>query len=575
MVMVGKLSENAQKVAERRYFQKNEDWEGLSNRVGKAAAAIEKDGSKWSSVFAEEIYNMYFIPAGRILRNAGSLKQCLLNCACLPIGDNIEAIGDTIRNALIAWSYGMGLGTDFSPLREKGRELVTKGGESSGVMSFIRAIDFVGSTIQTGGQRRSGLLAMLRVSHPEIFDFIKSKEKDKDLPYTELAVSINKDFICAVENEDEWNLTFAGQTVKTVKAADIWSSMLDIMISSGEPGLMNHSNLMKNNSYYFAPISCTNLCGEVPLSEYGVCCLGSLVLPNFVVNKNINWKKLEHSIHNAVRFLDNIIDINYYPIPQMEVAAKDGRRIGLGVMGLHDFLMMKEIRYGSERSISEIEKLYKFIRDTAYEVSMQLAIEKGAFPKYSRQEYNNASFVRKLPAKLRMNIKDNAIRNVCCLSGQPTGTTSLIADVSSGIEPVFSLAYQRKDRIGERYYVHPKLLQWINSNEEESPDWLVDTSDLKPEDHLEVQSIVTKYVDNSVSKTINCPKDITEDELSRLLLEYINDLKGVTVYRDGSKEGQVLNKIDIDEVRKSVERSKITSEMSEEDTKCSTGACEV
>jgi ribonucleoside-diphosphate reductase alpha chain len=572
---LAKLSENATKVAESRYFSENEDWQKLAIRQGNAIASVEKDKEKWSKIFSEMIYNMEFIPAGRILRNAGKIRPSMLNCGCIGIGDSIEAIGDTIRDALISWSYGMGIGIDFSPLREKDRPLLTKEGKSSGMLSFLDAINYVAKTIETGGQRRSGLLGMLRVSHPEIFEFIRAKRIDGSLSYTNLSVAIDDSFLKAVENDANWNLTFAGQTVKVVKARDVWDEIVENMIFSGDPGLINYTNLVKNNSFYFQAISACNLCSEIPLPISGTCDLGALVLPSFISNKNMNWKKLETAVYNSVRFLDNVLDINHYALPAMETVAKEGRRIGLGCMGLHDYLMAKQIRYGSERSLFEIERLYKFIRDAAYEASISLAVEKGAFPKFSKNEFTSASYVKKLPAKIRLDIKEHGIRNVCSISGQPTGTTSLLADVSSGVEPVFSLAYKRVDRVSERYYVHPRLLEWINSGEKEKPEWLVDTSDLKPEDHLEVQVAINKYLDNSISKTINCPSTITKEDLSKLLLEYSSDLRGVTIYRDGSKEGQVLNKIDLDEVKKYIKKDKIATNMTETDTKCSTGACEV
>ncbi|NIW13537.1 MAG: ribonucleoside-diphosphate reductase, adenosylcobalamin-dependent, partial [Candidatus Thorarchaeota archaeon] len=329
--------------------------------------------------------------------------------------------------------------------------------------SFLTAIDGVARTIETGGQRRSGCLAMCRVGHPEIERFIGSKLKDKELSYFNLSVALNKDFLQKVEEDEEWELSFAGQVVKTVKARDLWYFILESTIKSGDPGLINYDNLVKNNSYYFQSISTTNLCGELPLPAFGMCCLGSLVLPAFLSGRNTNWKKLESTIRNSVRFLDNVLDINYYPISETERVTKDSRRIGLGVMGLHDYLMVKEAKYGSEKSIYEIDRLFKFIRDTAYIASIDLAQEKGAFPKYSKTQYNMASFIRKLPPKLRMYLKEKAIRNCTILSAPPTGTTSLIAEVSSGIEPVFSLACLRKDRVSDRMYVHPMADKWVAS----------------------------------------------------------------------------------------------------------------
>jgi ribonucleoside-diphosphate reductase alpha chain len=564
------LSKNALEVAERRYFQKGESWEDCCVRVGNAVAAHENGA--WNEIFAETIYNLDFIPGGRILRNSGKMRQSVLNCAVLPIGDSIEEIGETIKNALILWSYGAGIGIDFSPLREEGRPLKSKGGFSSGMVSFLEAIDSVAHTIETGGQRRSGCLGMCRVDHPEVQKFIKAKLEDKKLSYFNLSVAVTKEFLQKVEDDEDWNLTFAGQTINTVKARDLWNQILAGMISSGEPGLINYDNLVKNNSHYFQSISTTNLCGELPLPAFGMCCLGSIVLPNHFSGSQTNWKKLEHTIRNAVRFLDNVLDSNYYPIGETERVTLESRRIGLGVMGLHDYLMTKQIPYGSDKSVQEIERLFKFIRDTAYIASIDLAQEKGAFPKYNKTLYNQSSFVKKLPAKLRMYLKENAIRNCTLLSAPPTGTTSLIPEVSSGIEPVFSLAYKRKDRVSDRVYIHPHMREWLQTERKRKPDWLVDVSTLKPEDHLEVQFAVQKFVDSAASKTINCPKGTTVEQLSKLLLEYVYDLKGVTVYVDGAKEGQVLNVMTDDEARKYLEKENMSNEAVVD---CARGKCDV
>ena len=563
------LSKNALEVAERRYLQEGETWEQACIRVGEAVAINEAD-RQWKDVFAELVHEMAFVPGGRILRNAGKLRQSVLNCAVLPIGDSIEEIGDSIRNALILWSYGAGIGIDFSPLREEGRPLKSKGGFSSGMVSFLEAIDGVAHTIETGGQRRSGCLGMCRVGHPEIEKFIDAKLEDGKLSYFNLSTAINEEFLLAVEEGRDWDLVFAGRVVKTVKAKDLWHKILNSMIVSGEPGLINYDNLIKNNSYYFQSISTTNLCGELPLPAYGMCCLGSLVLPNMLSGRYTNWKKLEVSIRHAVRFLDNVLDVNFYPIPETDRVTKESRRIGLGVMGLHDYLMAKEVRYGSEKSIYEIDRLFKFIRDTAYIASIDLAQEKGAFPKYSRTMYNKASFIRKLPAKIRMYLKENAIRNCTMLSAPPTGTTSLLPEVSSGIEPVFSLAYNRSDRVSDRVYIHPKMREWLQAKKKR-PEWLVDVSDLAPEDHLDVQIAVQKYIDSAASKTINCPKGTTANKLSKLLLEYIHDLKGVTVYVDGTKEGQVLNPMTVAQARKHLDAEQMVNE---EGVTCARGLCE-
>jgi ribonucleoside-diphosphate reductase alpha chain len=283
------MSSNALEVATKRYLQEGETWEAACIRVGDAVAMSEADRA-WADVFAEMVHDMSFIPGGRILRNAGKLRQSVLNCAVLPIGDSIEEIGDTIRNALVLWSYGAGIGIDFSPLREEGRLLKTKGGVSSGMVSFLEAIDGVAHTIETGGQRRSGCLAMCRVGHPDIEKFIDAKLEDGKLSYFNMSVAINEAFLAAVEEDSPWELVFAGQVIRTVSAKQLWHKILSSMIVSGEPGLINYDNLTKNNSHYFQNISTTNLCGELPLPAYGMCCLGSLVLTNMLSGRRTNWQ---------------------------------------------------------------------------------------------------------------------------------------------------------------------------------------------------------------------------------------------------------------------------------------------
>ena len=316
-------------------------------------------------------------------------------------------------------------------------------------------------------------------------------------------------------------------------------------------------------------------CGEAILAPYDVCDLGSLVLPNFITGTiNTNWKKLEEVIKLSVRFLDDVIDVNKYVLKEIDIKAHNSRRIGLGVMGLAEYLFAKRLRYGSDKAIVEIDRLMKFIRDTVYEALIELSDEKGAFPKFDPVAYGKSSFVRKLPASLRMKVKEHGVRCVTGLAIAPTGTISLLADVTSGIEPLFRKAYMRHDRVGDRMYVHSIYKEFIN-NGKEIEDWYVDTDDLKPEDHFEVQSIVQRYVDGAVSKTINLPAGTTAEELSKFALEYIRDLKGVTVYVDGSREGQILNKVDEEQVRQYLNDSKELVSAGEESVKCASGSCEL
>lgn len=309
-------------------------------------------------------------------------------------------------------------------------------------------------------------------------------------------------------------------------------------------GIAEWNHAFQNNSFYYDPVISVNPCGEACLEPYGSCDLGSLVLPNFITGSvNTNWKKLETTIRLAVRFLDNVIDTNKYSLKEIDIKAHNSRRIGLGIMGLAEYLFAKELRYGSKDAILEIEKLMRFIRDITYETLVSLSVEKGSFPKFDPVLYGSASFIRKLPASLRMDIKAKGVRCVTGLSIAPNGTISLLPEVSSGLEPLMFKAYKRKDRVSERIYIHPMYKEFL-TNGKPIPSWFVDMSDLAPKDHFETQSIVQKFVDGGVSKTINLPAGTTPGQLNDLLLEYLRDLKGVTIYIDGTREGQVYNKID-------------------------------
>lgn len=569
------LTENAQKVAESRYFMEGETWEDCTMRVCNVAGSCEQNNrSKIIDTFADVVYNMDFMPAGRILRNSGRPRGSLLNCYHLPIGDSIEEIGQTIKDSLILWSEGGGVGINFSPLRPKGDNILGKGGQSSGLVSFIQSIDAVAQTVESGGSRRAAAIAHVDISHPEVIDFIDAKLIDGKISSFNISVAINEEFLMAVEADDSWTFKFKQKDYVTVKARDIWNKVVDNMVQCAEPGLINWSKFQKNNSYYFNPVTGTNPCGETTLSPYEACDLGSLVLPNFITGSvNTNWKKLNQVIKIAVRFLDNIIDVNKYALKEIDINVHKSRRIGLGVIGLAEYLFAKKLRYGSEKAVAETERLMKFIRDSAYEASIELAIEKGAFPMFDAIPYCKSSFIRKLPVQHRLDIKKYGIRNCTTMALAPTGTISLLTNYSSAIEPLFAKAMKRIDRVGERLYIHPMYQDMIDKNEE-IPDWYVDSFDLEPKDHFEMQAACQRFCDGSVSKTINLPAETKSEDLSALLLEYIKDLKGCTVYRDGCRSGQILNRISDEEVREYIKEQKATeSNFEESDVSCASGTC--
>ena len=571
------LNIKAEKIFKSRYaFKEDEDWQGLAERVGRGGASIENGNrSKYEEVFSHMIHEMLFLPGGRILRNIGRPRGTLFNCYVEPLEDSIEEIGQFQMNCGILWSEGGGVGCNASFLRPEDAPIVQKGGESSGPLSFLKWANAGANCIKTGGARRAACLALMLVSHPDIFKFINTKLVEGELNCFNISVGVMEDFLDAVEADDSWNLKWHHRTFNTVKAREIWELILNNMVKCAEPGLINWDNLRNNNSYYFDPIVSTNPCGEVPLGAHGVCCLGSLVLPRFIANKNTNWKLMQETVYNAVRFLDNVIQVNQYPItiPEIQRKAFDGRRIGLGFMGLAEYLFAKKVKYGSPEAIDEIEKLTKNIRNYAYEASIKLAEEKGAFPKFDTKMYSKAHFIRGLPASIRMDIKKHGIRNVTLLAVAPTGTISLLPEVTSSAEPLPFKAFVRHDEIGDRVYVHDMYQKIIQDNQA-TPDWFVDSTDLKPEDHFETQVIIQKYIDGAISKTINAPKGFKPEQLSHLLLEYIRDLKGVTLYVDESREGQILVPIKSKkEVKKFIEEGKVHTEA--EEVQCGSGTCEL
>jgi ribonucleoside-diphosphate reductase alpha chain len=570
------LSDRAYGVANKRYFVNGEDWEACSKRVATTISGIEKYDVKErvKNDFFEMINDMNFIPGGRVLRNSGMRSGSLFNCYHLPIDDSIEEIGKCMKDSLTLWSEGGGVGINFTSLRPKGDQILGKGGYSSGLVSFIEAHDAVAKVVEGGGGRRAAGIAHVHVDHPEVLDFIDAKLVHGKLQHFNISVAINGAFIDAVEADRNWEFRFQQRSYGKMSARKIWNKIIENMVTSAEPGLINWDKFTKNNSYYFSPVVGTNPCGETTLEGYGVCVLGSLVLPNFIATENTNWKKLETTIKTAVRFLDNVIDANKYILKENDQVAHNTRRIGLGIMGLADYLFAKKLRYGSEKAISETERLMKFIRDATYQSSIELAVEKGSFPKFEPLAFCKASFIRKLPVAMKLDIKKYGIRNCTTMAIAPTGTISLVPEVTASGEPLFFKAYKTNDRLDERIYIHPFYAKILESGED-TPEWFVDSKDLNPSDHFEMQVALQKYVDGSVSKTINLPKESTSEELSKLLIEYIYDLKGVTVYKDGSREGQPIVGLTEKEAKSILKNEIVDFKMDLSDVECASGKCEL
>ena len=876
-----KLGTNSEIIFKNRYaINEDETWQQLAERVGQGGAQVEQDFIHWKDVFASDIYNMLFLPGGRILRNVGRPRGSLFNCYVEPLDDSMRQIGQFQKNCGILWSEGGGVGCNASFLRPENAPIIQKGGESSGPISFLKWANAGANCIKTGGSRRAAAIAMMNVDHPDIIKFINAKLVEGELNCFNISAAVTEEFLQAVEADDTWDLKWKTKVWCTVKARDIWDLILKNMVKCGEPGLINWDNLRSNNSYYFDEILSTNpcfsndskmltkqghfeiqdlvgkevdiwdgsnwitidnfrvtgenqemlkitlydgselrvtpyhkfyiegnsnlkeakelkegdklafsnaplvhgnmeekgtyikgfllgdgsikredepllrlyepkyccegkliesanevevenintnaieelefnyeegnnrknltgltvrkrelykwcneyknklpkeifqwnlkskceflagffdadgsimdnkkaygyqvwanskkllldiqlllktigvqsklslgkktcrkdfndgygeyncnesyrltisqrysielsklvkftrlkgfsdrvvkrkvkdkfnvvvsieengidekvycctvpnthkislslgiltgQCGEVPLGAHGVCCLGSLVLPNFITGtKNTNWQLMEKTVHNAIRFLDNIIQVNRYVIEDVKRKAFDGRRIGLGIMGLAEYLFAKGVRYGSKEATRVINILMENIRNYAYEASCRLAEEKEPFPKFDAKEYSKAHFFKTLPASLRMLIKKYGIRNVTLMAIAPAGTISLLPEVTSSAEPLFCKAYLRDDQISKRAYIHP-IYERIIENNDDIPDWYVDSFDLKPEDHFETQVAIQRYTDGAVSKCISLDSMIST-EMGILKLKDISSNREVDKFQD-------------------------------------------
>jgi ribonucleoside-diphosphate reductase alpha chain len=399
--------------------------------------------------------------------------------------------------------------------------------------------------IQQGGSRRGALMVMLDDDHPDIEEFVTVKRDLSKLNGANLSVCVSDRFMAAVEADAPWPLRWQGETHKTLPARELWALICESAHASGEPGLVFMERYQKlSNTAYCETIISVNPCGEQGLPAYGVCNLGAMNLAAYAsgpIGAGVfDFPALEADTAVAVRFLDSVVDATGYFFPENEAAQKRVRRTGLGTMGLADALLRMGLRYGSTKAEPFVERVYKTIRDSAYAASAELAGEKGAFPAYDADHYLERPFVRALPEAVKKRIRRHGIRNAVLLTQAPTGTTSLVAGVSSGIEPVYDFAMVRRDRTGESVMYHPLLEEWRKANPPLTPlpDSFVSANDLTPDEHVTVQALIQRYTDSSISKTVNAPNAHTVAQVQELYLKaYRYGCKGVTYFRDGCREG--------------------------------------
>jgi ribonucleoside-diphosphate reductase alpha chain len=528
-------------------------------RVALAAARAEAPEHQRAAAlnFAAALAGHKFLPAGRILAGAGAERNVtLFNCFVMgAIPDSMDGIFSALREAALTLQQGGGIGYDFSTLRPKGALVKGVGADASGPVSFMEVWDAMCRTIMSAGSRRGAMMATLSCDHPDIEDFIDAKRTPGRLTNFNLSVLVSDAFMDAVAADAMWALKFGGKVHREVHARDLWDRITRATYDYAEPGVIFIDRINEqNNLAYCETIHATNPCGEQPLPPYGACLLGSINLAALVKHPfgddaALDEEALARFTATAIRFLDDIIDVSRFPLAEQRAEAKAKRRIGLGVTGLADALIFCRTRYGSAESIALIERWLTVLRDAAYRASAELAKEKGAFPLFDAGEFLKRPHIVALPEDIRVQIAAHGIRNGLLTSIAPTGTISLFAgNVSSGIEPVFAYSYTRKilrpdgSRIEEAVedFAYAKFRARFGADTA-LPDYFVNAQELSPEDHLAVQAAAQKYIDSSISKTINVPADISFDAFRDVYRHaYESGCKGCTTYRPSAARGSVL-----------------------------------
>jgi ribonucleoside-diphosphate reductase alpha chain len=526
-------------------------------RVARALAAVEAEPGLWEQPFYEALRDFRFLPAGRILSGAGTDRHVtLFNCFVMgDIADDLGSIFDNLREAALTMQQGGGIGYDFSILRPKGSPVKGVGADASGPLSFMDVWDAMCRTIMSAGARRGAMMATMRCDHPDIEDFIAAKRQAGRLRNFNLSVLATDPFMAAVDADADWPLMFGGRTYKTLRARDLFDSITRATYDYAEPGVIFIDRInARNNLAYCETIHSTNPCGEQPLPPYGACLLGSinlarLVRSPFTPAAHLDGAELTQLVGTAVRMLDNTIDASGFPLEEQRQEATAKRRIGLGMTGLADALMMVGLRYGSQEAAEQAGEWARQISRAAYMASARLAQEKGAFPLFDRDAYLAGETIRELDEDVRAAIAEHGIRNALLTSVAPTGTISLVADnVSSGVEPVFALAYTRKvlqpDGTRTEEEVSDYALRRFRALFGETaplPDTFVTAQDLTPAEHVRMQAAVQRHVDSAISKTVNVPEDISFEAFQAVYLDaYRSGCKGCTTYRPNAITGSVL-----------------------------------
>ena len=526
-------------------------------RIARALAEVEAEPKVWEERFYGALSGFKFLPAGRITAGAGTGRNVtLFNCFVMgTVPDSMGGIFDGLKEAALTMQQGGGIGYDFSTIRPRGAEVKGVAADASGPLSFMDVWDAMCRTIMSAGSRRGAMMATMRCDHPDVEAFIEAKKDPARLRMFNLSVLVTDPFMDAVKADGPWELVFDGRVYRTVQARDLWNKIMRNTYDFAEPGVIFIDRINKaNNLGYVETIAATNPCGEQPLPPYGACLLGSinmatLVTAPFTAQAEMDPKALDDLVRLAVRMMDNVVDASRFPLPQQEAEARAKRRIGLGVTGLADALLMLGLRYGSPEAAAQTEKWMHAIARASYMASVDLAKEKGAFPLFDAKGYLASGNMMQMDADVRDAIATHGIRNALLTSIAPTGTISLYAgNVSSGIEPVFAYAYTRKvlqkdgSRTEEEVVDYAVRLWRELKGDAPLPDYFVNAQTLPPLDHVRMQAAAQKWVDSSISKTINCPEDISFDAFKEVYMAaWDQGCKGCTTYRPNDVTGSVLS----------------------------------
>ncbi|TCL00355.1 ribonucleoside-diphosphate reductase class II [Shimia isoporae] len=525
-------------------------------RIARDLAKVEKDPAKWEDKFYAALEDFKYLPAGRITAGAGTARQVtLFNCFVMgTVPDSMSGIFDMLKEAALTMQQGGGIGYDFSTIRPRGADVKGVAADASGPLSFMDVWDAMCRTIMSAGSRRGAMMATMRCDHPDIEHFITAKSDPARLRMFNMSVLVTDAFMEAVKADGPWELSFGDKVYHTVEARDLWNKIMQSTYDYAEPGVIFIDRInQRNNLNYVEEIAATNPCGEQPLPPYGACLLGSINLARLVsnpfeANAELNQDALTDLVATAVRMMDNVVDASKFPLELQAQEAQAKRRIGLGVTGLADALLMLGLEYGTEEAAEQTEVWMKAIARASYLASVDLAKEKGPFPLFDKDKYLAGGMVKDMDEDVRAAIGEHGIRNALLTSIAPTGTISLYAgNVSSGIEPVFAYAYTRKvlQKDGSRTeeeVVDYAVQMWRDKfGDKELPSYFVNAQTLAPAAHVRMQAAAQKWIDSSISKTINCPEDISFDDFKDVYMQaWDTGCKGCTTYRPNDVTGSVL-----------------------------------